>query len=364
MDSPQPSQPQSPVKKILVKRVKVLVKRPVAASPSAVPAPTAPAVKKILVKVPVKRPVAAAPAQTAAPPVKENVAPVSVGTKPSFIKEPPASAVSPQPSVSRPREEPVSENRGRPIVFELPDDILAAVEKYKKIPQKALALYIYARTYAEKVAREHGRKFPPMMIELPRDTVQMQEIIRDMDGNELFDAILDDFFELTPFIDGMERIVKTKKPLEQIIKSELNRLQDSDISTADQIILAYLNLLIDMVMIHEKMEMMNANREIEEDIKDIKSLEEEENDIKRKIILSMERRHFPVDVKKLVNNYFNLAKRDPDKAYETLITNPLFFSPILKERMPKKFFGLIKPSAKDAIAVNKQIASFFKGLKI
>ena len=348
MDSPQPSQPQAPVKKILVKRVKVLVKRPVAASPSAAPAPATPAVKKVLVKVPVKRPVAAVPAQAT----------------PSPVKKTPVSAASPQPPALRPQEAPVSESRGHPIVFELPDDILAAVEKYKKIPQKALALYIYARTYAENVAREHGWKFPPMMIELPRDTEQMQEIIHNTDGNELFDAILDDFIELTPFIDGMERIVKTKAPLDTIIKSELNRLQDGDVSTADQIVLAYLNLLIDMVMIHEKMEMMNANEEIEEDIKDIKALEEEENDIKRKIVMSMERRHFPVDAKKLVNNYFNLAKRDPDKAYETLITNPLFFSPILRERMPKKFFGLIKPSAKDAITVNKQLASFFKGLKI
>jgi len=347
MDSPQPSQPQAPVKKILVKRVKILVKRPVAASPSAAPAP---AVKKtVLVKVPVKRPVAAAPAPVPAQAVPER---------------PAAPAVSPQPAASVAPEKPASEYKGRPVVFELPDDILAAVEKYKKIPQKAMALYIYARTYAEQVAEEHGWRFPPMMIELPHNTVQMQEIIRDINGDELFDAILDDFIELSPFIDGMERIVKTKAPLEKIIKSELNRLQEGEVTTAGQIILAYLNLLIDMIMVHEKMELMDANEDIAEDIKDIKALEEEEKDLKRKIVLAVERRHFPVDAKKLVNNYFTLSKRDPDKAYETLITNPLFFSPIIKERMPKKFFGLIKASAKDAVAVNKQLASFFKGLKI
>ena len=96
----------------------------------------------------------------------------------------------------------------------------------------------------------------------------------------------------------------------------------------------------------------------------IKELDEEEKNIKERMITAVKRKRFPVDAKKLVNNYFGLAKRDPDKAYETLITNPLFFSPILLEQMPKKFFGLIKPSAKDAIAVNKQMAAFFKSLKV
>ena len=364
MDSSQPSQPQTPVKKILVKRVKVLVKRPVAATPSAAPAPVPAAKQPVLVKVPVKR-IVTAPVQTQ--PVQQ---PAPVRTPAATVQTQPVQQPAPvrtpaSPVRTQPVQPPAPEKKAYPVVFELPDDILAAVEKYKKIPQKALALYIYARTYAERVADENGWAFPPMMLDLPRDTYEMKEIIDEVDGDEFFDAILDDLVEMAPFIDGMERIVNTKGPLEKLIKSELVRIQNKDeTTTADQIVLTYLNLLVDMLMVHEKMELMDISDEIDDDIEDIKDLEDEEKEIKRKIVTAIERKHFPVNARKLVDNYFSLAKRDPDKAYETLTTNPLFFSPIQMERLPKKFFGLVKPTAKDAIAVNKQMASFFRSLKV
>lgn len=349
MDSSQQTATQ-PVKKILVKRVKVLVKRPVPAAPGVTTAPKRPA----LIKVPVKKVV---PASAAAP--------AAVPSTPAPAKTTPPAAVRPPSKSGRPSYvgQIIHGIEVKPVVFELPDDILAAVEKYKKIPQKALALYIYARVYAERIAKEHGLRFPPMLVELPEDTMQMKEIIHDTEGDELFDAILDDFLEMAPFIEGLERIVNTKAPLEEIIQSELRRQRNSAPSIAGQIVLAYLNLLIDMLMVHEKLTLMNINSEIKEDVSKIKEMEEDEKAIKRKFVAAIERKRFPVNAQKLIDNYFNLAKRDPDKAYETLTTNPLFFSPILLEKMPKKFFGLIKPSPKDALAVNKQLASFLKNLK-
>ena len=348
MDSSQPPATQ-PVKKILVKRVKVLVKRPVPATPGVTAAPKQP----VLIKVPVKKVAPAAP-----------VAPAAVSRVPAPA-QPAASAARPPSKSGRPSYvgQIIHGVEVKPVVFELPNDILTAVEKYKKIPQKALALYIYARVYAERVAEEHGRRFPPMLVELPEDTMQMKEIIHDAEGDELFDAILDDFLEMAPFIEGLERIINTKAPLEEIIRSELRRQQNSDPSIAGQIVLAYLNLLIDMLMVHEKMTLMNVDSEIKQNIDEIKEMEEEEKAIKRKFVAAIERKRFPVNAQKLIDNYFSLAKRDPDKAYETLTTNPLFFSPILIEKMPKKFFGLVKPSPKDAVAINKQMASFFKNLK-
>ncbi|MBR4126910.1 MAG: hypothetical protein IKR09_05005 [Alphaproteobacteria bacterium] len=349
MDSSQQTATQ-PVKKILVKRVKVLVKRPVPAAPGATAAPKRPT----LIKVPVKKVVPASPAASAA-----------VSHSPAPAETTPPAAVRPPSESGRPSYvgQVIHGVEVKPVVFELPNDILAAVERYKKIPQKALALYIYARVYAERVAKEHGRQFPPMLVELPEDTMQMKEIIHDAEGDELFDAILDDFLEMTQFIEGLDRIVNTKAPLEEIIRTELNRQRNSAPSTAGQIVLAYLNLLIDMLMVHEKLTLMNIDSEIKQNVDKIKEMEEDEKAIKRKFVTAIERKRFPVNARKLIDNYFNLAKRDPDKAYETLTTNPLFFSPILLEKMPKKFFGLIKPSPKDALAVNKQLASFLKNLK-
>ena len=93
-------------------------------------------------------------------------------------------------------------------------------------------------------------------------------------------------------------------------------------------------------------------------------IEEGERALKQRFIQAIERRRFPVNARKLINNYFNLSRKEPDKAYHTLITNPLYFSPIQMERLPKKFFGLVKPGPKDAAAVNKRLASYLKSLKV
>lgn len=337
MDSQQSSPSQPPVKKILVKRVKVLVKRPVPAQPAAASAPRMPTATP----VPVKKVVMPAPSVPAAP--------------------------APQPAPPSGRSSRVGQVidgiRVKALSLDLPDDILAAVEQYKKIPQKFLALYMYARIYAERCAAKDGYVFPPMLIEMPEDTLDMKELIEEIDEN-FFDAILSDLIELAPFITGMKRVVSTNAPLEQLVQTELDRLENKEMTTADQIILAYLSLLVDMSKVSAKMKMREVDDEISDIVEDIEDIDEEEKDIKERIVAAIERKHFPVDAKKLVNNYFNLARKDSDKAYETLITNPLFFSPIQLERMPKKFFGLVKPSPKDAMEVNKQLAAFLKKLKI
>ena len=402
---PQQQPPAQPlVKKVLVKRVKVLVKRPVSAPPTAAavkqpvsapsvvkrpvspatvqvvkqPVPTAGTVKQpVMVKVPVKRPVQQniqpeVPVQASAAPVATPV-PDNQGT---FKAAPPTPSypdlddfdeedryVGPAPSRSSFSHRVNAATQGRQIVFTLPDDILESLERYEKVTDKVFLLYIYTRVYAQQVAQEQGYLFPEMMVELPENTSQIEEFAEEID-NDLFMAMLDDFTEMAPFISGMERVMAAKAPLEQVIQSELNRIQDQEtLSTAQQILIAYLTVLVDMQIIHEKMNILDTQNESDEIINDIREMEEEEREMKESFITAIERKNFPVDARKLINNYFTLAKKDPDKAYDTLITNPLFFSPIQMERMPKKFFGLVKPSPKDAIAVNKRLASFLKNLK-
>ena len=333
MNSQTPSSPQTPVKKVLVKRVKVMVKRPVSAAPAAVRAPTvAPTANQL--------PPTAIPSSTPKP-----------STRSSFAER--SSRIG----------QVIDGIQVKPLSFDLPDDILEDMDKYKKIPQKILILYIYARTYAEQVAQRNGREFPPMLIEMPEDTLDLKELVEDID-EEFYNAILSDFLELAPFIKGMRRITSSQAPLEKLVQEELRRLEDQDMTYADQIILAYLSVMIDMVKVKTRMDMQDIDDEMEEIVDEIKEMEEEEKDVKDKIVAMIERKHFPVDARKLVNNYFNLARKDPDKAFETLTTNPLFFSPIQLDLLPKKLFGLVKPSAKDAMAINKQMASFFKKLKV
>ena len=366
----------------------MLVKRPVAApqpaapAAAAVPAPT----KTTLVKVPVKRPVVQQPVRPAAtqtaaqspisvPPTQpvptvHQASPVQApATPPSAPSVPVPDPVQQQQTESKPKRKSfvgqiVDNIEVKALHYELPDDILEAVEKRDLVTDKLFLLYIYTRIYTQRVAQEEGYAYPQMMIELPEDTLQATHFFEEID-NDLFIAMLDDFVEMAPFVTGMERILANNAPLEQIIQSELKRVQNQEtLSTAQQILIAYLTVLVDMQLIQEKLDMLDIQHESDEIIDNIKEMEESEKEIKQSFITAIERKNFPVDAHKLINNYFTLAKKDPDKAYETLITNPLFFSPIQMERLPKKLFGLIKPSPKDAMAVNKKLASFLKNLKV
>lgn len=341
---PQQQTP-APVKKVLVKRVKVLVKRPAAATPA--PAAAAP-VKKVLVKVPVKRPVQ--PAAPAPQPQAQVSKPAEQPRRPTFAE-----------SVSRAAH---TAPQVKKFVYDLPKDILGELERREKVTDKLLVLYVYARIYSQQRAKHDGYAYPQMMVELPEDVADAERIVGDVD-DDLFFAMLDDFHEMAPFIPGFERVVASRAPLEQIIQTELNRIRDQEtLSPAQQLIIAYLTVMVDMQIIQEKLRLKDMRRENQKIADGIRQIDADERAVMAAFVAAIERKRFPVNARKLVKNYFTFAKKDPDKAYKTLITNPLFFSPILMEKMPKKFFGLVKPDAKDAMAVNKRLGAFLKNLKV
>lgn len=351
MDSNQP--PARPP----MKKIKVLVKRPVS-SPSAAPAP-----QSKMIKVPVNRPPASAP--TGVPQKKIIKRPVPTAAPAAQ----PAPSSAPRPTASRP---PASSQTPKvingvavkPLVYDVPEDLLDRIDAREKIPEKLFLFYIYARTLAEQNAERDGYTFPAMMIDLPKDTLEAAKLVEEID-EDIFDAILDDILELAPFIPGMERVIQSRHPLDEIIAAEVRRVQSQDVvSRAQQLVMAYLMVLVDMETIQHKLELHEIKDEENELIEEIQDMEEEEKELKQDFINAIKRKGFPVDAERLINNYFTLAKREPEKAYQTLITNPLFFSPIQMEKLPKRLFGLIKPSANDAIAVNKKLASFLKHLKV
>ncbi len=69
---------------------------------------------------------------------------------------------------------------------------------------------------------------------------------------------------------------------------------------------------------------------------------------------------FRVDGYKLINCYFIMYRKDSKKAYDTLITNPAYFSPIIT--MDAEGNQILTPS--EAIEENKKLAKFLKELKI
>jgi hypothetical protein len=129
------------------------------------------------------------------------------------------------------------------------------------------------------------------------------------------------------------------------------------------LIFSHIEVLIELEACEIREEVMGLRR-------DKKKIREEYNEMKymrEKVIETyvelIEKNNFPVDARKLMTNYLRAASKSPEKAYETLTTNPAMFSPILVDKMPRRLLGLLKPSPSDAKKMNKKIAKFLKKAK-
>ncbi len=120
-----------------------------------------------------------------------------------------------------------------------------------------------------------------------------------------------------------------------------------------------------MQMVHEE-ELFEFNKEkkaVCEQVATLKqkvsSYREERKDIIKSFAEAVQKEKFPVNAKKLFTNYLNMADKNPQEAWNTLITNPAFFSPIITVDASGKV--VLSPSA--AKAQNEKLANFLKKLK-
>ena len=96
-----------------------------------------------------------------------------------------------------------------------------------------------------------------------------------------------------------------------------------------------------------------------------KIFEEQQNrrDRMRNYIKAIREKNFPVDAEMLVNNFFKTFRKDPKGAQKMLENNPATFAPIQIDKIPSRFFGMIKPKPEDGKKVNKKLGKFLKELK-
>ena len=69
---------------------------------------------------------------------------------------------------------------------------------------------------------------------------------------------------------------------------------------------------------------------------------------------------FAIDGIKMMQNYFNMCRKDKKKAWEILTTNPAWFSPIITTNKD----GIITLTPEQAKEENKKIAKFLKKLSV
>ena len=69
---------------------------------------------------------------------------------------------------------------------------------------------------------------------------------------------------------------------------------------------------------------------------------------------------FAIDAQRMMQNYFNMCRKDQKKAWEILITNPAWFSPIITTNKD----GDVVLTPQQAIEENQKIGKFLKKLSI
>jgi len=126
-----------------------------------------------------------------------------------------------------------------------------------------------------------------------------------------------------------------------------------------QLLFDYLSLKLDL----EEARLKQEGKELYDKLTllsfQIKSKENEADDIIAHFAQKIEAEHFHVDASSLLRNYFKMAKRSKDEAWGMLTTNPAYFSPIItRDEMGKEIL-----SPDQAINENKRLAGFLKGLK-
>jgi len=138
-------------------------------------------------------------------------------------------------------------------------------------------------------------------------------------------------------------------------------LNDTDMQLA---IISYVEILINLeiceVNYEQKKEIARKNKIKKELYEEYMALQERKNLFARKL----KEKNFPIDVDKLIGNYFRAAQKDATGSFEALTKNPAMFAPIEMDKIRPKFFGLIKVTGEDGIKANQKIGSFIKKLKV
>lgn len=138
-------------------------------------------------------------------------------------------------------------------------------------------------------------------------------------------------------------------------------LNDTDLQLA---IISYIEILINMeiceVSYAQKKEIAQKNRIKRELYEEYMELQQR----KTLFIQKLKEKKFPIDVDKLIGNYFRVAAKDAEGSFNALTKNPAMFSPIEFDKIRPKFFGLIKVTPEDGIKANQRIGNFIKKLKV
>lgn len=126
------------------------------------------------------------------------------------------------------------------------------------------------------------------------------------------------------------------------------------------LILDYLSFLVQEEAEELAIKADLARKEAYAVLQEIRQREAEQNAMISAYAEPIKAQKFAIDGVKLITNYLNMCRKDAKKAWDVLITNPGYFSPIITT--DKDGNTLLSPE--QAKIENKKIASFLKGLSV
>ncbi len=151
-----------------------------------------------------------------------------------------------------------------------------------------------------------------------------------------------------------------RNPTDEQILNFAEKTTDKNLQLA---LISYVETLIELEACEIAYNIRKVKYEKHKIEKKIYEEQQQRRDRMRRYIDAIKAKNFPIDAEMLVNNFFKTARKDADGAKKMLENNPATFAPIQIDKIPARFFGMIKAKPEDGKIVNKKIGKYLKNLK-
>ena len=236
--------------------------------------------------------------------------------------------------------------------IKVPKRILRAVRKETNPGTKVWLLYWFLRRWAEEQQAE-GRHFDAFRV-----ARENYNNLQYAEAGECLNDMMADMKMMVSSMPYVSRLFSDTTDIADLIVRETERLSGKRLSFEKEVGMAFLYVRFGLHVLAAKQLMERMDAEDEEEINEQRREEEDERAMQKRYADAIEQKGFPVDAQKLIRNYFHFSEKDPDKAYEILVTSPFYFSPLIPEKYNG---GKVTPDA--ARSLNKKLGAFLKGLK-
>ncbi len=199
-------------------------------------------------------------------------------------------------------------------------------------------------------------------IEIPEFNFSVTELMPRFRPNRIENLNIDvlNAWELLIASQPIRLTSLPKNPTDEQILNFAEKTTDKNLQLA---LISYVETLIELDACEIAYNIRKVKYEKHKIEKKIFEEQQQRRERMRRYIDAIKTKNFPIDAEMLVNNFFKTARKDAEGAQKMLEQNPATFAPIQVDKIPARFFGMIKPKPEDGKIVNKKIGKFLKDLK-